>query len=159
MILDILFHVPDQTNVSLTLRVNQEADDSQTCRRDAIQTGLKAAQGGHNSSNWFYFTCLQGHLLRVSLPALRLKTSRGQIRVFFVYLWSHYWALHNKILETCDYPRFFVFAEQSFTQAFNCHIFPTVFFSSLDWCVLLVLLQQFQCRKCFLFSQEKKEIC
>lgn len=150
-------HIPEETNMSLTLRVNQRAEDSKTCRREAIQTGLKASQGGHNSSNYFYFTCFQGHFLRVSLPAFRLKTSRGQMS-FLVCLQSHYWALHNKIPEASDYPRSCVFAEQRFTQTFSCHIFPTLFFSTLDWCVLLVLLQQFQCRKLFIFSQEKKEI-
>lgn len=68
---------PNQTNMSLTLRVNQQAEDSQACRREAILTMLKAARGGHNSSSCFHFNCFQGYPLRVSLPAFRLQTSRG----------------------------------------------------------------------------------
>lgn len=59
-IIDVLIHVPDQTNMSLTLGVNQQAEDSQTCRRAAIQTGLRAAQGGHNSSTFFTLLDFRG---------------------------------------------------------------------------------------------------
>lgn len=94
-------HIPEETNMSLTLRVNQRAEDSKTCRREAIQTGLKASQGGHNSSNYFYFTCFQGHLLRVSLPAFRLKTSRGQMS-FLVHIIGHFIIKSRKLQITPD---------------------------------------------------------
>lgn len=82
-----------------------------------------------------------------------------RLNYFLACLGSRYLSLLNGILETWITPAgSCVCAGQGFRQAFSCHVFPTVFFSSLNRYLLSVLLQQFQWRQCFFFPQENKEV-
>lgn len=130
---------PNQTNMSLTLRVSQWVEDRLAEGRQSRQCWRHLKEA---TTAPIVFTSVVSRGIFSEWAYLPSSCRlQGVKLVFFVCLWSCYMVLLNKILETWDYPRSCFFAEQRFTQAFSCHIFPTAFFSSLDWCLLLVLLQ------------------
>lgn len=58
-ILDVLIHDPDQTNMSLTLRVNQQAEDRLVGGKQSRQGSSRRPQQHH----LFLLHLLHGHLL------------------------------------------------------------------------------------------------